>query len=143
METKRTLKLGSGAIVGALAVWLFLYISTIFPYLGYSSQNETLGPGVSLSAGSKDVGLTTMLLFEGQTAFIDYEVASTENGKVILDVKPISTFGFSENKQDIEAGTKGTYEVEIEKTGLYEFRHDFSLNGISGTTEYRVSWGAR
>ncbi len=137
------MKLGLGTIGGVLCLWLFLYISTIFPYLGSASRSENLGPGVSLNAGSGNFGLSKMILFEGQTAFFDYKIDSTDAGAVRLDVRPFTTFGASENLKVIEGTGQGTVEFVVTKTGLYEFRHDFSLNGTSGRTEYQVTWGAR
>lgn len=141
-SAKGVAKNGFYVLTGALCIWVFLYISALFPYLGYAERGERLGPGFSVNSGVGEYGVSRMLLFEGQTAFIDYDVQSDSGGRVYLDIKPVTTFGFSDHMQYAEANTTGRYEYVIPATGVYEFDHDFSLNGIRGSTQYTASWGA-
>jgi len=129
-------------LVGALCLWLFAYISGLYPYLGTGGDDNRSAPGVSTSLGKFDFGLRTMLLFEGQTAFIEYESESPE-GEITLDVKPIATLGYSDAMQRVRGQASGTAEFPIAKTGLYTFRHEPALGRTYGRTDYSVSWGAR
>ncbi|MDJ0643602.1 MAG: hypothetical protein QNJ15_12365 [Erythrobacter sp.] len=142
MSKKRTLKIGFGAVIGVLCLWMFLYVSTLFPYLGTASKGETKFPLGSVDASMPTIGTERMLLFKGQTAFIDYNVNSSDGGGVHFDVKPVMQFGFSDQTQVIRGNQSGRIEFEVKETGFYRFYHRFSLNGLSGSTSYSASWGA-
>lgn len=142
MSKKRTLKIGLGAVTGVHCLWIFLYVSTLFPYLGTSTKGETKFVGGSLDTGMPTIGTQRMLLFKGQKAFFEYKVNSTDGGGVRFDVKPVMKFGFSDQTQVISDNQSGRIEFEVQETGFYKFYHDFSLNGVSGSTSYSASWGA-
>jgi len=129
-------------VLGALCLWVFAYVSGLYPYLGVAGDNNRSGPGFSSSAGKYDFGLGTMLLFKGQTAFIEYDATSAE-GEVTLDVKPAGTLGFSDKRIRVKGKAVGTLEVPIESTGIYNFRHEPALGRAYGHTQYSVRWGAR
>ncbi|MCB2059777.1 MAG: hypothetical protein KDE21_04675 [Novosphingobium sp.] len=130
------------ALVGALCLWLFAYISGLYPYLGTARDDTRSAPGVSTSLGKFGIGVSTMLLFEGQTAFFEYESTSAES-EITLDVKPVTTLGYSDAMQRVRGEASGTAEFPITKTGLYRFRHEPALGRRYGQTKYSVSWGAR
>ena len=135
-------KNGTFALGLILIAWLFVYISGIFPYLGSAERSERLGMGISAKSDSGGFGMSRMLLFAGQTAFIDYNVKSDTGGEVWIDIKPLTTLGYSDNVQKIRGNASGRYEFVVPSTGVYEFDHEFSLNGTGGATHYSVSWGA-
>ena len=145
-ERKRTVAQVSAPVfyvlVGALCLWLFAYISGLYPYLGTARDDTSSAPGVSTSLGKFGVGVSTMLLFEGQTAFFEYESTSPES-EITLDVKPVTTLGYSKAMRRIRGEAGGTVEFPIAKTGFYRFLHEPALVRRYGRTRYTVSWGAR
>jgi hypothetical protein len=127
---------------GALCLWIFSYISGLYPYLGTGGDDSRSAPGTSTSIGKYDFGLGTMLLFKGQTGFIEYDSTSPE-GEITLDVKPLATLGYSDAMLRVKGEASGTFEVPIESTGFYSFEHEPALGGGYGRTAYTVRWGAR
>jgi len=142
MGKKKAPQIGFGTVTATLCGWVFLYVSTIFPYLGTASKGETLFAGGSLDSGIGTIGTERMFLVKGQTAFFNYTVNSSDGGAVRFDVKPVLKFGFSDQAQLVEGDRSGRIEFEVRETGFYRFYHDFSLNGISSSTSYSASWGA-
>jgi len=136
-------KIGVFGIGLILALWLFLYISTLFPYLGHTQRSETLSPGMSTNGGIGTIGLSTMFLIEGQQAFFNYDVQSQNGGKVQFDLRPISQISATDQEKLVAGGEAGTLEFTVPATGLYNFHHDFALSGMRSTTSYSASWGAR
>ncbi len=61
--------------VTAIALALFVHISGLFPWVGFSTFHH--GKSI-LPNWREDVGLHTMFLFEGQRLVIDYDLAMTE-----------------------------------------------------------------
>ena len=129
-------------MLGALCLWIFAYGSGLYPYLGAGHDDNRSSPGTSTSMGAYSFGLGTMLLFEGQTAFFEYNSTSVESD-VTLDVKPLTVLGYSDRMQRVRGLAKGTVEFPITQTGLYHFDHEPALGRRYGQTRYSVSWGAR
>lgn len=129
-------------LVAVLCLWVFVYISGLYPYLGKAGDDNRSATGTSTSIGKYDYGIGTMLLFKGQTAFFEYESTSPE-GEITLDVKTVTTLGYSDAMQRVKGVQKGTAEFPIETTGLYRFDHEPALGRTYGRTTYSVSWGAR
>lgn len=129
-------------LLAALCLWIFAYGSGLYPYLGKAGDNNSSSTGTSTSIGKYNYGVNTMLLFEGQTAFIEYDSTSAE-GEITLDVKPVATLGYSDAMLQVKGEAQGSHEVLIESTGLYSFRHEPALGRRYGKTSYSVSWGAR
>lgn len=129
-------------MLGALCFWIFVYVSGLFPYLGTGRVDNRSVPGVQTNIGSTGVGVRTMLLFKGQTAFFEYKSTSPES-EITLDVKPVITLGYSDAMQRVKGNATGIAEFPIEQTGLYRFRHEPALGRRFGRTSYSVSWGAR
>ncbi len=128
--------------LAALCAWIFVYISGLYPYLGTAGDNNRSSFATSTSVGKYNFGLSTMLLFKGQTAFIEYK-ATGEDGKVSLDIGPSGSLGYSDSRIRVKGKQTGTLEVPIESTGLYDFEHEPSLGRGHGHTQYKVRWGAR
>jgi hypothetical protein len=130
------------ALLGVVCLWVFAYVSGLFPYLGTGRVDNRSSPGMQTDIGSTGLGIKTMLLFKGQTAFIDYKSTSPES-EITLDVKPVTVLGYSDAMQRVKGEAEGTAEFPIEATGLYKFRHEPALGRRYGRTSYSVSWGAR
>ena len=127
-------------IMGAFVLWLFAYISTLFPYLGtYDYKKE----GMVQTAGG--FGAQHMILFKGQTAFIDYTVNSTPgfDGNVLIDIAPWPGINFSPDMRKVSGRAKGRIEIVIPKTGFYTFRHRIGPMAYRQDLAYSVTWGAR
>ena len=131
------------AFTAALSLWVFVYGSGLFPYLGSADIENTSAPPFGGEPGySISFGLGTMLLFEGQTAFYEYE-STSDKSEITFDVKPLTVLGYSENMHRVRGKGSGTIEIPITKTGLYNFRQGPALGRPYGKTAYTVSWGAR
>lgn len=129
-------------LAAVLCLWVFAYGSGLFPYLGTAEIEDHHAPPFHGKPGSSlTFGLGTMLLFEGQTAFFEYESTSPES-EIIFDVKPVSVLGYSPAMQRVKGIAKGRIEVPISETGLYNFRNEPSLGRPYGLTAYSVNWGA-
>ena len=131
------------AFIVVLCAWLFVYISGLFPYLGRADRGERLGLGSSVQSNASPFGLKRMILFKGQVAFFEYDVRSETGGQIMLDLKPFPDPNFTDGMQKIAGPAQGRAEFVVQETGVYEFYHDFSLNGTGGSTQYGVAWGAR
>ncbi|WP_040464329.1 hypothetical protein [Erythrobacter sp. NAP1] len=135
-------KNGSLIFGGALILWLFLYVSTIFPYLGQAQQSQMSGAGFNVSGGVSNFGTQRMFLVAGQTAFFEYDVKGDEDAGVRFDLHAWPNAAFSDQSQTITGTQSGRAEFVVEKTGFYSFYHDFSTNAPGSKTSYSVSWGA-
>lgn len=140
--SRQATALGFYALVAALCIWLFAYVSGLYPYLGSAATDNRSSFGQTTSFSESGFGVETMLLFAGQTAFFEYESTSAESD-ITLDVKPMMTLGYSPAMQRIRGVAKGTAEFPVATTGLYNFRHEPALGRRYGRTAYSVSWGAR
>lgn len=139
------IKLGKNTslvLSGALILWVFLYVSTIFPYLGRAEQTQANSVGFNVSGGTTNLGTQSMFLFPGQTAFFEYDVRGDEGAGVRFDVHSWPYTGFSDQVQTIEGTRSGRAEFVIEKAGFYSFYHDFSINAPGTKSRYSVAWGA-
>lgn len=130
------------AVVAALCVWVFVYISGLYPYLGTAGDDNRSSLGISTSVGGYSYGTSVMLLFEGQTAFFEYDSTSSE-GEITLDVKTLNRLGYSDAMQRVKGAQNGIAEFPITSTGLYRFDQEPALGRTYGRTSYSVSWGAR
>lgn len=128
----------SGTVLAALTcIWLFLYISTIAPYLG--TYSYAYGGRVR---GESGFGVHTMLLFKGQEAFMEYEVkrGSRNARPYTFDIQPWPAVIHSPDAVYVRGQAKGTLRVKIEKTGVYHF---YSNAPYLVEADYTVTWGAR
>ncbi|MGB5723655.1 MAG: hypothetical protein WBM39_04510 [Parasphingorhabdus sp.] len=131
------------AATAVLSAWIFVYISGLFPYLGFEQRSEQYFPGGKTSLnGIPAFGTKTMLLFAGQTAFIDYDIETSGQGGIYLDVKPFYHLGFSGNEQKLNGSQNGRVEFPIEQTGIYQFRSATGYFGTDHRISYKLSWGA-
>ena len=133
---------GFYGVVAVLSVWTFLFVSGLFPWIGYARVDERTSFATRVSAGNLDLGLKTMLLFEGQTAFYEYRSTSPESD-ITFDVKPITTLGYSDAMQRVKGKSSGRIEFPITQTGLYQFDQEPALGRGFVHTAYTVKWGAR
>ncbi len=141
MSKKGTLKIGFGTLTAALCLWVFAYVSTLFPYLGWGRAQNNTEFATNVDIGTMDIGMPYMLLFEGQTAFYEYDSYS-EEGQITFDVKPVFSIGYSEQMQRVSGEGSGRIEIPITKTGFYTFRHEPAMARGHVYTHYDTVWGA-
>lgn len=127
-------------VVVPLVVWLLAYISGAFPYLGtyhYGRQG--------MAATYIPTGLRNMILFEGQEAFIHYEVDSKSgfDGTVYIDIRPWPALTHTPAMHTVSGKAAGTVKVTIPKTGLYRFYHGTGPMAYREDMTYSVTWGAK
>jgi len=125
-------------VIVPLVVWLLAYISALFPYLGYYHYGRQ-----GMLVSYVPTGLRNMILFEGQEAFINYDVDSTpgSNGDVTFDIRPWPAIHPTPAMQRVNGKTSGTVKVTIPKTGFYRFHHAAGTRRES--LSYTVTWGAK
>ena len=142
----RSLKpMGWGAfclLTAALCLWVFVYASGIYPYLGEGRVDNRSAPATQTDIASFDLGLSMMVLFKGQTAFFEYDVTSPQS-EITFDLRPATHIGYTDRRQRIAGVGTGKVEFPVTNTGLYVFRHEPALGRLHGHTKYTVSWGAR
>ncbi|MCC7049881.1 MAG: hypothetical protein IT562_24450 [Alphaproteobacteria bacterium] len=141
-----------GLLVG---VWALLYLTGLFPYLGYKSNTETFDSmfdnpshlGWTASTGL-DVGPETFLFFAGQEVFIDYRV-DVRRGSLWLYVRPYVSWN-SATQEHITASGHGRLVHRVASTGLYyvvaqpsNARGPGSGYDITYTATWGAMWGAR
>lgn len=141
MSKKGTIKVGLGAITGALCLWVFAYVSTLFPYLGWGRVQNNTEFATSVDIATFNLGMPYMLLFEGQTAFYDYSSHSEESA-ITFDVKPVMSIGYSDRMQRVSGEGSGRIEIQITQTGLYKFEHKAATARGHVYTHYDAVWGA-
>lgn len=138
---------GSGLRVGAIAfavivpLWLIAFITGLAPWLG--SRDFEFRAGTLSASSQSGFGTQTMLLFKGQTAYIDYSVKGDTERAIRLDISPSPAIAFSPAAKLAEAGEAGRLEVPIASTGFYRFRFDPDAGSYRKTMAYHVSWGAK
>ncbi|MCL9981871.1 MAG: hypothetical protein NBV60_01820 [Erythrobacter sp.] len=127
-------------VIVPLVAWLLAYISGLFPYLGYYHYSRDGMAATYIPAGPR-----TMVLFEGQKAFIDYEVDSKKgfDGTVFIDIRPWPALDHTPEMHTISGKTSGRLEVTIPKTGLYRFYHGAGPMAYREDMSYSVTWGAK
>ncbi|QJB68326.1 hypothetical protein [Parasphingorhabdus halotolerans] len=127
-----------------LSIWLFVYISGLFPYLGYEHRTHHYHK-FSSNEGvvSSSLGPNSMFLVKGQTAFYDYDMKVTkQTSGMWLDIRPIYEIGISDNAKWIHGDQQGRWEYEVPETGVYSFKHDVNHRAFDSKVTYDVSWGA-
>lgn len=129
-------------LAAVLALWVLAYGSGLFPYLGSGELEDYHAPPFRGEPGyNMGFGTSTMLLFEGQTAFYEYQSTSPQSD-ITFDVKPLSVLGYSPAMKRVKGVASGRIEFPIAKTGLYNFRHGPAMGRPYGLTAYSASWGA-
>lgn len=136
------------AFTAFASIWLFLFVSGLFPWLGYaegSSRHGTAGVRVRDDSG---IGMPAMFLVKGQKAVWDYDVTVEGDDGLILRVsKTPPQPDFIVKTLRIEQSAKGQFEVVAPATGLYGFEHELLPIGTlfgpakPGSTRYRLRWG--
>lgn len=119
-------------------VWLLAYISAAFPYLGtYSYSNKD-----SSWTSTESFGLRSMILFEGQTAFIDYDLKAKKGpfAQAYVDIAPWPGLKGSSRQLHLNGNNNGTLSFIVPKTGVYTYRTRISLGEV---VSYSSTWGAR
>jgi hypothetical protein len=133
-------RIGGKFVLAAFGIWLFCYVSTLFPYLG--RYHYSYFDGVR---EDYNVGMQHMLLFEGQTAFIEYETKSADgpSGSIYVDIVPLLGPMPSAHLKTLNGEQTGVLEVPITKTGVYSFQSRFNSLAYRENLNYTVTWGAR
>jgi hypothetical protein len=136
--------------VALLSLWVFVYISGLFPYLGYKSGGHQTLPGpvgrVSYGIGDNDhMQAHRIFLFAGQTAIIDYDV-SVRKGQLKISVQEgFLPVGPKLVEQGIAATSTGRVAVKVPNTGIYTiyFRPTYRLDtpDTAADVSYTLWWG--
>jgi hypothetical protein len=127
-------------VLAIIAIWLFGYISTIFPYLG--TYHYRYADGIR---DEHDIGVRNMLLFKGQTAFLEYDINSADRseGKVYIAIERWRPLGNASDKLEIQGRKKGVLTMPVNKTGFYTFYSGIGIMAYRQNLKYTVTWGAR
>ncbi|MCC6469617.1 MAG: hypothetical protein IT563_14940 [Alphaproteobacteria bacterium] len=141
----------AGSALGLLfCAWALLYLTGLFPYLGYKSNTERFD---SMFDNPSHLGWTavtgldawpeTFLLFTGQEVFIDYRV-DIRRGSLWLFVRPWASWDFATQERVTESG-HGRLVHRVASTGLYHIVAQPSNArgpGRGYDLTYTATWGA-
>jgi hypothetical protein len=135
------------AATGLLCLWIFGYVSGLFPYLGHRERVRSptsLGLPYGNSIGS--VGVPMAYLTKGQTVFIDYDVKVSGGGYLWINLQglpksPVDVF-WPSAWLIVKTDQKGRLIYKIPQSGLYRVvlweNGPFASYGV----DYKLSWGA-
>jgi len=132
--------------------WVFVYLSGLFPYLGYKSMTEGFVPMARTnfpysSSRGLDAWQETFLFFEGQQVFIDYTV-EIRSGSLWLFVRPWAPFPDVWDRATqlrVTANGHGRLTHRVARTGLYSVAaqpSNASGPGSAYDVTYTAAWGA-
>lgn len=131
--------------VALLSAWVFVYISGLFPYLGYKSGGHVSSPAgigrVQYGTGDNDqVQTHRMFLVAGQTAIVDYDVTVRQGQLSVSLHQGMMGIGPAIVEQGIATTGTGRISAKVPGTGIYTltFRPTYRLN--SGTMQTDVSY---
>ena len=157
LDRKRAARSGASRVAGwafalfgtALASWLLAYGLGLYTTLGWVEGSERHNRfGVYVGDMASPIGFTTMYLFEGQTAWWDYDVAVQGTGGVRLTILRNPPQGSQIRLQRVTATSRGRLEYVVPESGFYSFRYEreplpyaFGHTPV-GRTRWRLSWGA-
>ena len=143
---------GAGGLFGvAVLLWIVLYVSGVFPWLGYAwLTRDSFGTGSFTIVGEDQAGTsfgpTTLLFFKGQEIVIDYD-AEIRAGSLWLYVYDITKIGQGGGGSHYVTETgAGVWTYAVPKTGFYKISIGPSVVQGSGRgydLGYTVWWGAR
>lgn len=147
-------RLGAGAgmlFVAALLLWVALYATGAFPWLGYAwLKQESFGAGpiavIGEDSAGTSFGLDTFFFVRGQEIVIDYD-AKIRTGSLMFYVYDLAKTGQGSGAQRFvtESGA-GVWTTRIPRTGLYTISIGPSVARGAGRgydMSYSVWWGAR
>lgn len=151
LPTRRIGAGAGGAFVVGLLIWLVLYASGLFPWLGYAYlEKSSFGAGpvgvIGEDSAGTEWGLSTMVFVKGQEIVIEYD-ADIRAGSLWLYVYDVSKAiqGAGASQYIMQTGT-GVWTWRVPKTGLYSISIGPSLTQGTGRghdLSYSVWWGAR
>ena len=153
-DTVHEQRAGAGwGLRGLLLLLILLFVAVMAYALGLIS---TLGSaegserhnrfGVYTEEASS-IGLGTMYLSAGQTAWIDYDVTVEGTGGIRLIIIRNPPQGGQIRLQRVTATGRGRLEYVVPEAGFYSFRHERVLLPAAfghtpvGSTRYHLSWG--
>jgi hypothetical protein len=140
-SSARGLQSGALVLAAAALLWLLGFVTGLVPWLGYREYDYRSG---SLDVSEKSgFGTSAMLLFKGQTAYIDYQVDGDPGRAIYLDVSPWPGIKFSDRMRRATIGEAGRAEFPVGETGVYHFKATPTPDSYRETLRYRVSWGAK
>ena len=140
-----------GVFAAALLLWMALYASGAFPWLGYSwLKRDSFGAGPFSIVGENqvgtDLGLSTLLFFKGQEILVDYD-ADIRAGSLWLYVYDVTRAGQGGGASHYVTQTgSGVWTYAVPKSGLYKISIGPSVTQGAGSgfdLSYSVWWGAR
>ena len=129
------------------ALWVFAYVSGLFPYLGHSSgtHETTFGgfgrTGVNIGSAKPWQGHVVPMI-KGQTVFVDYDV-KIDSGYATLSI----TQGYISLRQlkhiELRGTTQGRLSVEADATGFYRIQMRPLADDVKTPSKltYSFSWG--
>jgi hypothetical protein len=137
-------------LTGILSIWIFVYVSGLYPYLGYITHTNSYS-GIFMK---RDSGLGTFkvpraYLFKGQTIFIDYKVQVEGEGsvRIALEGGPSYKLAFWPRTHfDVKGSSKGRLYYVVPENGFYNVEANaFQWKGkyhISYTLNWGATWSA-
>lgn len=115
----------------------------LFQTLGYEKRNITFSGFASGTGSGGGFGLKEMLFFEGQTAFVEYDVEIRAGAFRLVIDKYLAGLDSPRHTEEITSSGSGEATFRIPETGIYSFRFTGSPRGNGYDLSYTVSWGAR
>lgn len=138
-------------LLAVASLWVFCYVSGLFPYLGYKAGGYRTWDGpvgrTSYGIGDNDaVQIHYIFLFSGQTAIVDYDVAVRKGALEIELQEGVNPFAPSLMEHKVSASGKGRASVKVPSTGVYTlyFRPTYASPATATQTDinYTLWWGA-
>jgi hypothetical protein len=137
--------------VAVVLLWVSLYFTGFFPWLGYAwLKQESFGAGPVTVVGEDQAGTSfgpsTFLFLKGQEIVIDYD-ATIRTGSLWLYVFDLTKAGQGGGGSHyVTQSGSGVWTYRVPRTGLYKITIDASVVRGAGRgydMNYRVWWGAR
>jgi hypothetical protein len=134
------------ALTAFLSVWVFVYISGLFPYLGRIEHiNSHSGIFSNRDSSLGTFKVPRAYLFKGQTVFIDYlaEVEGESSVRIYLEGAPGYRLGFWPHTHfDVKGNGKGRLYYTVPESGFYNVEANaFAWKG-NYRINYTIAWGA-
>lgn len=135
--------------VALLSLWVFGYVSGLFPYTGYKAGGYVTwrGPVGSTSYGignNDEIQTHYLFLFAGQTAIVDYDV-TVRKGKLDIEIVQGVLLGPKLVEHSIDQSSKGRVSVKVPTTSIYTiyFQPRYRIDTPKAETDinYSLWWG--
>jgi hypothetical protein len=140
-----------GVVVAVFVLWAALYVTGLFPWLGYAwLKQESFGAGPVTIVGEDQAGTSfgpsTFFFLKGQEIVVDYD-ATIRTGSLWFYVFDLTKAGQAAGSSHyVTQSGSGVWTYRIPRNGLYKISIDASVVKGAGRgydLSYRVWWGAR